>query len=192
MDWNVKMQHYLASLALIFTVFSTIATGQQILEPQPMDGYQTQYQSKWTALVANLKDRADLSFPEKLALYEREITSLKQQFGAERSKEYQSMTVTLTADHACKGRPSGTAKNCGYKCVERPNENMYTTDDWITYTGDSKGQIKNEAKACLKLEARGSGKTEGRVSAVFKYRTSYIDYKVAKDADELFNSFLAD
>lgn len=142
--------------------------------------------------VLELKDRADLSFPQKLALYEREITSLKDQFATERAKEYQALEVTLTADHTCRGRPSGTAKNCGFKCVERPNENMYTTDEWITYTGDSMGELKNEAKACLKLEARGKGNEEGRVSAVFKYRTSYIEYKIAKDADALFNSFLAE
>jgi len=186
-----KMQ-YLAPLALLFSVFSTMVLAQQAIEPQSMESYQTQYHAKWTSLVSELKDRADLSFPQKLALYEREITSLKDQFATERAKEYQALEVTLTADHTCRGRPSGTAKNCGFKCVERPNENMYTTDEWITYTGDSMGELKNEAKACLKLEARGKGNEEGRVSAVFKYRTSYIEYKIAKDADALFNSFLAE
>ncbi len=187
-----KMQQYLVSITFIITVFSTMVAAQETIAPQSMSGYKTQYQAKWSSLVSELKDRADLSFPQKLALYEREITSLKHQFAAERAKEYQALEVTLTANHVCKGRPSGIPKNCGFKCVERPNENMYTTDKWISFSGDSMGELQNEAKACLKLEARGRGNKEGSVSAVFKYRTSYIDYKVAQDADALFSSFLAE
>ena len=40
--------------------------------------------------------------------------------------------------------------------------------------------------------AKGNVKKEGSVSAVFKYRTNYVGYITADDADALFNSFLTD
>ncbi|MFT7234918.1 MAG: hypothetical protein ACI9QV_000488 [Methylophagaceae bacterium] len=156
-----------------------------------LDIYKAHYGQRWTSLVSGLENRSDLSFAQKLAHYEQQIGIVKQQFSKERIQEYQQQSITLKVEHKCKGRPSGTAKNCGFKCVERPNENMYTTEKWVIYTGDEMGKTLNEAKACLKLEVRGAGKNEGTVSATYKYRPSYIDYKVADDADILFKSFLA-
>jgi hypothetical protein len=186
------MQKYLASFALFLTLFSGLVIAQEGQQPAALETYKPQYQAEWTSLVSQLAARTDLSFPQKLVRYEREVTGLKAQFVVERAKEYQNLAIKLTADHQCKGRPSGTPKNCGFVCVERPNDNMYTTEQWTSYTGDSMGDIKNEAKACLKLEVRGKGKKQGSVSAIFKFRTSYIDYKVADDADALFNSFLTE
>ncbi len=53
---------------------------------------------------------------------------------------------------------------------------MFTKDEWVKVDGDVMDEIRNEAN----------------VTATFKYRNSYIDYNVAKDANTLFNQLLSD
>lgn len=155
-----------------------------------LEDLQQGYKAKWSTLVSSLEQRDDLTFVEKLAIYDQEITALKQDYAQAKIGEYRDNEVTITVEHECKGRPAGSTKNCGYRCVERPNEDMYTTEEWVTFNGDAMGTIVNEEKACLKLEAKGNVKKVGSVTAVFKYRNSFVDYKVADDASELFSSFL--
>ena len=183
------MKKYLASLALFFAL-SGLAMAGPTQELKSLEAYKADYAEKWTALVSDLESRTDLSFVQKLARYEQEVGQLKKQYKQQRTSEYNSDEVTVTVEHQCKGRPSGSTKNCGYRCAERPNDDMYTTDEWTTFTGDHINETVNEEKACFKLEASGNVKKQGSVTAVFKYRTNYVGYITADDADALFNSFL--
>lgn len=174
-------------LVLSFPCFLFAEEGPRL---KPLQNYKQQFQAEWILLVSTLDRNNKLSFQNKLVRYDKEVARLKSLFVTERANEYRSLSVTVVTTHYCNGRPSGTPRNCGFVCAERPDQNMYTMEEWVTFSGDSMGQIMNEAKACLKLEARGKSRKKGRVSAVFKYRKSYIDFMSAADADVLFNEIL--
>jgi hypothetical protein len=186
------MKNWLGSLLIALSCLSTGALAEQAQNLKSLDAYKALYADKWARLVSDIENRSDLSFIQKLTVYEQEVDKLKKQYEEERIAEYKGSEVTLTVEHQCKGRPGGSTKNCGYRCVERPNEEMYTIEEWITFSGDHMKDIINEEKACFKLEAKGNSKKQGSVTAVFKYRGSYVGYKTADDTDTLFNSFLTD
>ena len=163
----------LVLFTFLVTFFSSHLFAEEANQLKALQNYKQQYQAEWSLLVSTLDDNR-----------------LKHLFVVERSNEYRNLSMTVVSTHYCNGRPSGTPKNCGFVCVERLDENMYTTEQWVTFKGDSSGQVMTEAKACLKLEVRGKSRKKGSVSAIFKYRKSYIDYKSAVDADVLFNEFL--
>lgn len=179
-------------LVVLLVLFSQFTFAEEVNKPRSVEEYQVIYKEKWTALVGSLEQRTDLSFVQKLATYEQEVSKLKKQYAQERMGEYNDSEVTFSIDHMCKGRPSGSTKNCGYRCVERPNEDMYTKEEWVSFSGDYMDEIINEEKACFKLEAKGNTKKEGTVTATFKYRNSFVDYKTVDDATELFDSFTRD
>jgi len=180
------MQKY---LVLLLVLCSPLALAENITEPRPVEELHTEYKNKWSSLVSSLEQRTDLSFLQKLSAYDRAVSNLKKQYAQERVNEYKKNEVTVTVEHVCKGRPSGSTKNCGYRCAERPNEDMFTTEEWVTFSGDAMDEIINEEKACFKLEAKGNVKKHGTVTATFKYRNSFVDYKMIDDAEKLFNSF---
>ena len=186
------MNKYLALFTFLLTLFSSLLSAEEGSQLKLLEDYKHKYQAEWFLLVSTLEAKENLSFKNKLMRYEDEVSRLKQLFVVERVNEYESLSTTLVSTHQCNGRPSGTPKNRGVVCVERPDENMYTTEEWVTYKGDSMGQVMTEAKACLKLEVRGKGRKKGSVSAVFKFRKDYIKYKSAGDADFLFNDFLTE
>ncbi|MBT3506074.1 MAG: hypothetical protein HN475_09990 [Piscirickettsiaceae bacterium] len=184
------MKKYLASLALLVALFSGLIMAQDKQELSALEAHESLYHAKWTSLVSELEVRTDLSFVQKLVMYEEEVNKLKEQYKEQRVAEYNDDEVTVTAEHQCKGRPAGSTRNCGYRCVERPNEDMYTTAEWTMFTGDYMKEVVNEEKACFKLEASGNVSKQGSVTAVFKYRKNYIVYRTSDDADALFDSFL--
>jgi hypothetical protein len=167
-----------------------IALAEPTQELNSLEAYKAHYFDKWTTLVNDLESKTDLSFVQKLTRYEDEVDKLKKQYEQQRASDYNRDEMTVTVEHQCKGRPYGSTKNCGYRCAERPSEDMYTTKEWTTFTGDHMKEIVNEEKACFKLEAKGNVKKQGSVTAVFKYRTNYVGYITADDADALFDSFL--
>jgi len=184
------MKKQLVLFTFLVTFFPSLLFAEEANRLKALQNYKQQYQAEWSLLVSTLDDNSELSFQKKLVVYDKGVTRLKRLFVVERANEYRSLSMTVVSTHYCNGRPSGTPKNCGFVCVERLDENMYTTEQWVTFMGDSSGQVMTEAKACLKLEVRGKSRKKGSVSAVFKYRKSYIDYKSAADADVLFNEFL--
>jgi hypothetical protein len=179
-------------LILLLALLSQFAFAEQMNEQRSVEEYQAIYKAKWHSLVESLEQRTDLSFVQKLATYEQEVNKLKKQYSQERMGDYNDNEVTLSVEHACKGRPSGSTKNCGYRCVERPNKDMYTKPEWVSFSGDYMKEIINEEKACFKLEAKGNTQKEGTVTATFKYRNSFVEYKTVDDATELFDSFTRD
>ena len=176
-------------LILLLALFSQFAFAEQTGEQRSVEEYQAIYKTKWTSLVDSLEHRTDLTFLQKMARYEQEVNKLKKQYAEERMGDYNDSEVTLSVEHQCKGRPSGSTKNCGYRCVERPNEDMYTMPEWVTFSGHYMKEIINEEKACFKLEAKGNRQKQGMVTATFKYRNSFVGYKTIDDATELFDSF---
>lgn len=180
------MQKYLVLFCLFF---SPLIWADQDVKPRPIEEIQAEYKQKWSSLVASLEQRNDISFLQKLAAYDQGVSRLKKEYAQARVAEYEKSEVTVTVDHECKGRPSGTTRNCGFRCAERPNEDMFTTEEWVTFTGDVMKENVSEEKACFKLEAKGNTKKTGSVTATFKYRGSFVDYKMIDDAEKLFNSF---
>ena len=184
------MKKQLVLFTFLVTFSPSLLFAEEANRLKSLHTYKQQYQAEWSLLVSTLDENSKLSFQSKLVVYDKEVSELKHLFALERANEYRNLSVTVVSAHHCNGRPSGTPKNCGFVCVERLDENMYTLKEWVTFKGDSSGQIMTEAKACLKLEVRGKSRKQGSVSAVFKYRKSYIDYKSAADADVLFNEIL--
>ena len=181
------MKKSLFSLLVLLMTFSHPATAESAFKS--VEEVQQQYKAKWLALVEGLEQRTDITFLQKMATYEQEVSKLKKQYAEERVGEYNDSEQTLSVTHQCKGRAGGSTKSCGYRCVERPDEDMYTKEEWVTFSGDYMKETVNEEKACFKLEAKGNTKKEGTVTATFKYRNSFVDYKTVDDATELFDSF---
>jgi len=177
------MHKIIISLIAFSFCFASQANAEQF------DDLRSVYKTKWTELVSSIEQRTELSFIQKMAVYEREVSGLKKQYAEDKSNAYKGREETITVNHECKGRPGGSTKSCGVRCVQRPNEDMYTTEDWVTFNGDTMKETVSEEKACFKLEAKGNTLKEGSVTAVFKHRSSYIDYKTLDDADALFRSF---
>lgn len=190
-DEHTIMKSYLMALLLGMNCLtsSAIAEQTQALE-KSLAVYKVHYAEKWAFLINDLESRTDLSFVQKLSRYEQEVKKLKAEYMQQRISEYNDKEVSVTVQHQCKGRPAGSTKNCGYRCAERPNEDMYTTAAWTTFMGDTTKEIINEEKACFKLEATGNTTRTGSVTAIFRYRTNYVGYITADDADALFESFL--
>lgn len=184
------MKNWLGLLLIVLSCLGNIALAEPTQELNSLEAYKAHYFDKWTTLVNDLESKTDLSFVQKLTRYEDEVDKLKKQYEQQRASDYNRDEMTVTVEHQCKGRPYGSTKNCGYRCAERPSEDMYTTKEWTTFTGDHMKEIVNEEKACFKLEAKGNVKKQGSVTAVFKYRTNYVGYITADDADALFDSFL--
>jgi hypothetical protein len=184
------MKKYLASVALLLALFSSLNMAQEQQELSALEAHESLYYAKWTSLVLELEARTGLSFIQKLVMYEEEVNNLKEQYKEQRVGDYSDDEVSVTVEHQCKGRPAGSTKNCGYRCAERPDEDMYTTAEWTTFTGDYMKEMISEEKVCFKLEATGNVKKQGSVTAVFKYRKNYVGYRTSNDANALFDSFL--
>lgn len=176
------------SLITLLLTFSHYAVAE--LNIRTAEEIRHEYKAKWNDMVDSLEAREDLTFIEKLTVYDQQLNSLKQQYIETRLAEYKNNEVVVTVQHQCKGRPGGSTKNCGSVCAERPNDDMFTREDWVSFEGNYMDEIINEEKACFELEAKGNVKKQGSVTATFRYRDSFVDYKTAYDASDLFSSFL--
>jgi len=78
------MKKYLASLALLVALFSGLIMAQDKQELSALEAHESLYHAKWTSLVSELEVRTDLSFVQKLVMYEEEVNKLKEQYKEQR------------------------------------------------------------------------------------------------------------
>jgi hypothetical protein len=162
---------------------------------KPLDDYKALYEAKRDAIFAEVESMTELNFREKQAHYEQEVKALKREFKAKRAQDYTvggTGSVTLTVEHSCKGRSSsaGGVKmpvNCGYKCVNQPNEKMFTKEEWVTVTDAIYSDLTiSPSKACIQLKNDDTSLKKVTLTATFKYSEGNVGLKVAEDAEMLF------
>ena len=67
------MKMSLAVLTLVNVLFS----GLTMAHPEALEMHKAEYKQKWQALVQGIENRSDLSFTQKLTVYEQEVAKLK-------------------------------------------------------------------------------------------------------------------
>ena len=193
---QVKMPLRLLILVLAFystAAFSVDGQGQTL---KSLDDYKAEYKVKYDAIFTMIESNTELNFREKQAHYDRELVALKSEFKAQRTRDYAEVgsgSVTKTVVHTCRGRSASGAHfsmpvNCGYKCVEAPEEKMFTKEEWVTITGSIYSDVLiTPSKACVEVTSLDTSLKKVTLSAIFKYNDSNIELKIVEEADALFS-----
>ena len=178
-------------LFLIFALCGIHSAYGQVYTVRPVGDFLSDYKGKYRIILATI-EQSELPLPQRLALYEEEMTKLKTQFKTERKAEYESKSTTLSKGHSCTSGSSGGVKNCGWKCVDAPTAHLYTKADWIRVDGTNKGTKVSEdgSSACLKMTVAGEGRNHGTLHAIFKYRPESILSLIDSETRELFNQVI--
>lgn len=186
---GTKMNPILKRIAL-FCVTLGLCISPLIASSQPVTSiadYRADYEKKWVGLVSQLEQGQEMSAAQKM-------NAMEQNFKRERWADYQAFEVTETAEQLCRGKTPRTkirrSQACATKCVERPNEDMYTSLSLVKFEGPTRKEFVTGTKACFRLKVWGAGVEKGRVTATFKYRDSYIEHAIEQDAKAVFSEIL--
>ena len=186
------MRTYISTKAFlaIFTVLLTnsICISAQGSLVKPLSDFLTNYKEKNHIISEEIKEMTDISFAEKLALYENKIAAIKEDFKNKRKVEYLSKSITRAKRFNCTGTHVRKSTNCLYE-VKAPNDNMYTKDDWIEIKGtDTPVNINTDDYSTkIGMTVSGKKKIDLTVFATFKYKSESIPAMVDKDMVELFD-----
>lgn len=182
---------------LVLVLYSAMAfsDGAKTDMLKPLDDYRAEYKERFDAIFDMVESKSELNFREKQARYEQEVKALKREFKAQRAQDYAlwgTGSVTKTVEHECRGRSASGGQrimpvNCGYKCVEQPEERMFTKEEWVTVTGDYSDLIISQTEACIELRNDDTSLKKATLTAIFKYNDSNIDLKIAEEAEALFS-----
>ena len=178
---------FLTILVLLLT--SSISLSAQDYAVKPLTDYLDTYKEKHQEISQILETRGDITFAEKLSLYETEISKLKEGFKDDRKAEYLSKSVKRAKRHSCKGTRIRGITDCKAVSIEAPNKNMYTSKDWVKVEGENtKVEVSpDNSSVSLSLTATGTRLTEGVIFTVFKYRPELINSIVNKESINLFS-----
>ena len=174
---------------LIFLMSSTglFAQGSSV---KPLANFLEIYKDKNTVISKEVENNTDISFTEKLKVYENRISKLKEEFKAQRKKEYFSKELTNAKRYSCEGVHVRKVTNCNY-VVKAPNDKMYAKSEWVEVKGlDQENiQIVTEGSSPLiKITAAGKKKIDVTVFVKFKYKSESITEMVDKETSELFSN----
>ncbi|WP_282073960.1 hypothetical protein [Polaribacter atrinae] len=188
MKTNIKLNKKIITILILFLT-SSICVSAQDFSVKPLSDFFQTYKDKHRIILKAIENRDDLTIPQKLVLYESEISKLKEGFRSSRKTEYQSKSVTLSRRNSCTSASSGSVKDCGYKYVKAPNKNMYTRKDWIKVDGTNKGTkvAADGSSAGLKMTVAGKGKNAGVLFAEFKYKPESISSLIDMETIKLFH-----
>lgn len=177
---------FLAIFALLLT--NSICVSAQGSLVKPLSDFLTDYKEKNHVISEEIKEMTDISFAEKLALYENKVAKIKESFKNKRKEEYLSKSITRAKRFNCEGTHVRKATKCLYE-VKAPNENMYTKKDWIEIKGTDVPVSVNTDDYSTKIGMTVSGKKkiDLTVYATFKYKSESIPSMVDKDMLELFD-----
>jgi hypothetical protein len=177
-----------SSLVIVAFLFLPSVAGATDYLPSDVKTHLAEYSGKYKIILAEAKNPKDPSIPmeERLARFQAQLDQLRNEFGGKRTKEYQSKSTSRSVSHSCTKKSSGGKKDCGYKCVDSPSPDLYTTRQWVKVAGDDKGTSISETQACLRMTRAGKGRNAGTLTARFEYKPASISRLVRRDTDVLF------
>ncbi len=179
--------------ALSLFLMSSIGSFAQGSSVKPLENFLEIYKNKNTVISKEIENNSDISFAEKLALYQNKISKLKEDFKTERKREYFSKNITRAKRYNCEGVHTRKVTNCNY-VIKTPNDNMYTKKEWIELKGldqDKNIQIVTEDELPrIKMTAAGKKKIDVTVYATFKYKAENVSEMVDKETSELFSDLV--
>ncbi|WP_342087726.1 hypothetical protein [Dyadobacter sp. OTU695] len=176
-----------ALVSLIFYLACSNSTTAQDYAVRPISDFFQSYRDKHK-IIMDYVESQQIPLPQRLVLYDTEMTKLKNEFRKDRLAEYKSKKVELTREHSCTSRSNGGVKKCGWKSVSAPNSNMYTRKDLIYVKGTNKGTdvSADGSSASLFMSVAGSGRNAGTLFATFIYKPDSIMTLLDKETVELF------
>jgi hypothetical protein len=183
MNFKFNVLAYVICLASL----AQSATAQH--EVKPITDFLPDYQAKHTIILKAVEDTiAPLAV--KLAMYERELSKLKNEFRTIRIQEYESKSISLAVRNSATSGSSGGVKKVDDKCVTAPSPDLYTKAEWMSVVGDNKGTYTspNGNTACLKMSVAGKGTNAGILTAVFRYHPDKVLVRTERDTGDLFKA----
>jgi hypothetical protein len=158
---------------------------------KPVTEYLAEYKDKHR-IIRKAVDDSGQPPAERIAMYEREMGKLKDQFRKIRRSDYETSSVEVIKGHSCTNGRRGEVADCGWKCAESPDKvNLYTRAEWVRWTGTVRGREVRGTNACIKMTRAGRGMNRGGVWATFRYRPEAIKKLVEDDLVSLFTTIVA-
>lgn len=161
---------------------------------KPLSSYLEAYKNKQLLISSDIEANTDVSFSQKLAIYDDKIRKLKEAFKADRRLEYQSKKIKRAKRNICKGQHTRSVTDCSSVIIKAPTDNMYTLKEWATVSlkGNEKA-IKvfvDSSFVSLKVSATGKRTNTASAQTFFKYKPKFISAIVEKESVDLFSKII--
>jgi hypothetical protein len=175
----MKLKSVLSKMVLLVTIFTSFLTQKSYCQSYtvvPVNTFFSEYRGKEEIIKKYIEAQPNLSIAQRLALFEAEMTKLKDQYRALRKTEYESKSIELSVRNSCTSKSSGGKKTCGIKYVYSPTPDLFTSQNWMRVVGTNKGTVLSHdgSTAGLKMSVAGKGKNVGTLFAVYKYRPNRV------------------
>jgi hypothetical protein len=154
-------------------------------EPPLLTGHVSTYRDKRRVILEAI-ERMDAPIPERLAVYDREMRKLRDEFTSIRRKEYASVNAPRAVEHSCTKGGSGGKKDCGWKCTTSPSPDVIPIASTIRVEETNKGTMIQGAGACLKMTKAGRGRNFGRLHVDYRFSPEAIERRLSDDTSQLF------
>jgi len=155
---------------------------------QPLSEFLESYKDKYRIISEEIESMTELSFAEKLALYDTETSKLKEDFKANRKSEYLSKTAKRAKRFTCTGTHVRNSTDCAPVTIDAPSNNMYTKTEWIKVEGSNQGKVDlDNSSVTLRIKATGKRTYKGVLYATFKYKPENVPAIVNQETTDLFN-----
>lgn len=156
----------------------------------PLDVYLPSLKSKHRLLINSINEQDNLTIDEKYQLYDEEVVKLRTSFEVTRNLEYSRIRVKQQADHSCTKGSSGGTKNCGWKYVNSPGDNMVTDRSTFYVSIAVSETIINDTNAGIRLQRSGKGRTYAIFSIYYVYSQADINGRVSNEWINLYNNMV--
>lgn len=178
-------------ISLIAFLFGVIKVTAQDHLAKPLSVFLEDYKERESLIFKEIDDNnKNLSFDQKLIVYNNELSKLKEDFKKKRKLEYQLKSVKRARKSACKGTHIRRVTDCESVLVKAPNKYMYTTEKWAQVNKEGQNNsIKvfvDSSFVSLKISSTGMKVNKASVYTIFKYKPNVIDAIVEKETTELF------
>lgn len=184
---------FIFRISILFLI-SSIYVSAQKSTVKPISDYIDIYLDKKEVISKEIKSQADISIEKKLALYEKEISLLKEKFKNDRISEYKNKTIKLAKRHMCKGMNTRGVTDCKSVSINSPNENMHTKNEWVELESESTDKgislVVDNSSVNINMTANGKRVNKAVVYATFKYIPERITEIVNKETVYLFNEIV--
>jgi len=196
---NTKEKLNIKTLAVFLILFTTSAgvftqnssASSRSASVKPLSDFFKAYKNKHITISEKIESNTKLSFAEKLATYENEVSKIREEFKKNRSSEYLSKTAKRAKRYSCTGTHIRNTTECAPVYINAPNSNMYTTKDWVNNEGENTVDVTiDSSNVSLRMKAIGKRTYKGVLYATFKYIPEKIPAIVNKETTELFNQMV--
>lgn len=179
-------------LNVVFFIIITLNVCGQDYAVTPLSDFIVAYKEKHVLLSQEIEGNKNITFAEKLALYESKIGKLRESFKSSRKSEYLLKTVKRARRQTCKGTTIRGVTKCEPVYVSAPSNNMYTLKDWVKIEGESKSVnvIVDSLSVTMTIKSTGTRINKAGFFATFKYNPKLIPAIVEKETIDLFSQLV--